>query len=178
MFKTVLHLFSLLMLFSSAIFASSQLMAQVDESFSNLTIPCVQVLTNGKVKTKGLNGDPALYQVDMVYSGSLFHVTRAAPINLTRWNKYSECTGTYETSSGLYSDIVLLDNDPYALQMVLVDEQRNFRIELFELQSAVVTTSLWRVDDGNNELFVGGAVHILKNSDYPLPELSVELMSN
>ena len=30
-------------------------------------------------------------------------------------------------------------------------------------------TSLWRVTDGNAELFIGGTVHLLSQSDYPLP---------
>ena len=30
-------------------------------------------------------------------------------------------------------------------------------------------TSLWRVSDGNAELFIGGTVHLLSRSDYPLP---------
>ncbi|MGR9044211.1 MAG: TraB/GumN family protein [Gammaproteobacteria bacterium] len=30
-------------------------------------------------------------------------------------------------------------------------------------------TSLWRVNDGNAELFIGGTVHVLGRSDYPLP---------
>ena len=30
-------------------------------------------------------------------------------------------------------------------------------------------TSLWRVSDGNAEIFIGGTVHVLSQSDYPLP---------
>lgn len=30
-------------------------------------------------------------------------------------------------------------------------------------------TSLWRVSDGNAELFIGGTVHVLSQNDYPLP---------
>lgn len=30
-------------------------------------------------------------------------------------------------------------------------------------------TSLWRVSDGTNELFIGGTVHVLSRNDYPLP---------
>lgn len=30
-------------------------------------------------------------------------------------------------------------------------------------------TSLWRVSKGDNELFIGGTIHVLSASDYPLP---------
>ena len=31
-------------------------------------------------------------------------------------------------------------------------------------------TSLWKISDGENTLYLGGTVHILRESDYPLPE--------
>lgn len=30
-------------------------------------------------------------------------------------------------------------------------------------------TSLWRVSNGENSLFIGGTIHVLRKSDYPLP---------
>ncbi|NOX91472.1 MAG: TraB/GumN family protein [Gammaproteobacteria bacterium] len=30
-------------------------------------------------------------------------------------------------------------------------------------------TSLWRVSNGTNELFIGGTIHVLSKTDYPLP---------
>lgn len=30
-------------------------------------------------------------------------------------------------------------------------------------------TSLWRISNGENELFIGGTIHVLSKSDYPLP---------
>ncbi|MBL1275830.1 MAG: TraB/GumN family protein [Ectothiorhodospiraceae bacterium] len=36
--------------------------------------------------------------------------------------------------------------------------------------SAVAETSLWRVSKGANELYIGGTVHVLSASDYPLPK--------
>ncbi len=35
---------------------------------------------------------------------------------------------------------------------------------------AFAETSLWRVSKGDSELFIGGTIHVLSNSDYPLPE--------
>lgn len=42
---------------------------------------------------------------------------------------------------------------------------------LFSLYStqAFAETSMWRVSNGTNELFIGGTVHVLSKSDYPLP---------
>jgi hypothetical protein len=35
---------------------------------------------------------------------------------------------------------------------------------------AFSATSLWRVSNGENELFLGGTVHVLGKNDYPLPD--------
>ena len=35
---------------------------------------------------------------------------------------------------------------------------------------SVAETSVWRVSDGNNTVYLGGTVHLLRPSDYPLPE--------
>ena len=31
-------------------------------------------------------------------------------------------------------------------------------------------TSLWRISDGNNQLYIGGTVHLLSQSDHPFPD--------
>lgn len=41
-------------------------------------------------------------------------------------------------------------------------------VVLYATQS-VAETSLWRVSKGANELFIGGTIHVLSKSDYPLP---------
>lgn len=35
---------------------------------------------------------------------------------------------------------------------------------------AVAESSVWRVSDGQSELFIGGTIHVLSQQDYPLPE--------
>ena len=35
--------------------------------------------------------------------------------------------------------------------------------------SAQADTSVWRVSSGSNSLYLGGTVHLLRPSDYPLP---------
>ena len=30
-------------------------------------------------------------------------------------------------------------------------------------------TSVWRVSNGDSELFIGGTIHVLSATDYPLP---------
>lgn len=37
-------------------------------------------------------------------------------------------------------------------------------------QLAYAETSLWRVSKGNNQIYIGGTVHLLGKSDYPLPD--------
>lgn len=40
---------------------------------------------------------------------------------------------------------------------------------LFSAQFALAETSLWKVSSGSNILYLGGTVHLLSKSDYPLP---------
>jgi uncharacterized protein len=37
-------------------------------------------------------------------------------------------------------------------------------------QLACAETSLWRISKGNNQIIIGGTVHLLSKSDYPLPD--------
>ena len=37
-------------------------------------------------------------------------------------------------------------------------------------QLVAAETSLWRISNGNNQLYIGGTVHVLSQSDYPLPD--------
>lgn len=37
-------------------------------------------------------------------------------------------------------------------------------------EESLAETSVWRVSDGNNTVYLGGTVHLLRPSDYPLPE--------
>ncbi|GAB4253827.1 MAG: TraB/GumN family protein [Methylomicrobium sp.] len=39
-------------------------------------------------------------------------------------------------------------------------------------------TSLWRVSDGDSELFIGGTIHLLGENDYPLPDEFAEAFDN
>jgi len=41
-------------------------------------------------------------------------------------------------------------------------------ITLYTTQG-LAETSLWRVSNGTNALFIGGTVHVLSKTDYPLP---------
>ena len=37
------------------------------------------------------------------------------------------------------------------------------------LTTAFAQTSLWKVSDGKHEIYIGGTIHVLRHSDYPLP---------
>lgn len=39
-------------------------------------------------------------------------------------------------------------------------------------------TSLWRVSKGNNQLYIGGTLHLLSKSDYPLPDEFEQVFRN
>jgi len=36
--------------------------------------------------------------------------------------------------------------------------------------SAYAETSLWRIQNDSSTLFLGGTIHVLRTSDYPLPK--------
>ncbi|WP_305982891.1 TraB/GumN family protein [Roseivirga thermotolerans] len=40
----------------------------------------------------------------------------------------------------------------------------------FVLTKAQAQTSVWRVSSGGNEIYLAGSIHLLKESDYPLPK--------
>lgn len=45
-----------------------------------------------------------------------------------------------------------------------------FAALLFGLSTAIADTSVWSVRSGDNILYLGGTVHLLRPGDYPLPE--------
>ncbi len=42
-------------------------------------------------------------------------------------------------------------------------------IAFFAAQTAQADTSLWKISKGDNILYLGGTIHVLRQSDYPLP---------
>ncbi len=43
-------------------------------------------------------------------------------------------------------------------------------ISIFTSFAVVAKSPVWQVSDGNNSVYIGGTVHVLAQSDYPLPE--------
>lgn len=79
-----------------------------------------------------------------------------------------ECDARYSLQTGsLVSEVRVID-DIYAVELEF-DSARG----VFTLRSAeyvrLSETSVWVVSDGINELYLGGTIHILQNSDFPLP---------
>jgi len=42
---------------------------------------------------------------------------------------------------------------------------------LLSASTAFAEGMVWKVSDGNNELYIGGTIHVLSAADYPLPEV-------
>lgn len=131
----------------------------------SLSAPCVEVLNNGQ--STGLNGGAQAYAITMVLVGESFQVTEAVELA-----ESSNCATVFDSATGLYTDQVSVDGQVY--QIVL---QYQSGITFSVLSAEVVegsVSSLWRVSNGTNEVIIGGSIHILKPTDFPLPSAFLE----
>ena len=72
----------------------------------------------------------------------------------------------------------MLDNNEHSLDFAYQNDYRMKNkkwsyllvlLTLFFAHSAYAESSVWKVVKGENQLFIGGTVHMLSESDYPLP---------
>jgi len=106
----------------------------------------------------------------MVFAGGEFSVTQIYQID-----ESGECFGEYDLDTGIFTDQVW-------------HKDRIFDVELFTLNGVDFSlsalafrepsrTSLWRVSNGVNDVYIGGTIHILNIDDFPLPDLFIEVFS-
>ncbi|MCG8413130.1 MAG: TraB/GumN family protein [Pseudomonadales bacterium] len=77
------------------------------------------------------------------------------------------CTASFNSISNELLDSVRVGDDQYRLLLRLGEDNQFSVLETENL--GLGPTSLWRVSDGTNHLFLGGTVHALESSDFPLP---------
>lgn len=80
----------------------------------------------------------------------------------------TRCESTYHLNSNILKTEIRVIDDIYRVEL-----QFDSASELFILTSAeyhrLSETAMWVVSNGVNELYLGGTIHILQESDYPLP---------
>lgn len=79
-----------------------------------------------------------------------------------------QCDSLYSIDSNSLVSEIRVRDDIYSASLEFDSDS-----ELFTLSSAsyleLSETAMWIVSDGVNELYLGGTIHILQDSDYPLP---------
>jgi uncharacterized protein YbaP (TraB family) len=87
------------------------------------------------------------------------------------------CSGVYDLATGVYTDIVNIDDDSYHVTLQR-DRDANTAIPMFNLESiayrGAATTSMWVARNGANTVYLAGTIHILRPGDYPLPRAYME----
>ncbi len=139
-----------------------------DQSTAVLSMPCV-VVADGSTTT--------YYSLELSLQGDALVLLDAEEIQLR-----PSCTASFNSISNELLDSVRVGDDQYRLVLQLGENNQFSVLEAENL--GLGPTSLWRVSDGTNHLFVGGTVHALEPSDFPLPssfdaayELSVSLIT-
>lgn len=79
----------------------------------------------------------------------------------------TDCSGVFDPATNLYTDIVSTGDNSYNVSM------RRGAGNVFTLESATLrgaaSTSLWVARNGTNTVYLAGAIHLLRDADYPLP---------
>lgn len=136
--------------------------SKYDPDTRTLAIDCVEFHAGGE-PARRTDGLPQRYAVEMLFQNGRFSLAGARALN-----EAGDCSGRFNRDTGRYTDIVRIGDD--AFDVILEIESDNTLSHVSHTYREPADTSLWRVTDGEREVFIGGAVHILSSHDYPLPE--------
>jgi hypothetical protein len=145
---------------------------------------CVDPQIAGVTAVRKKDGEPKSHTLTFQFSANY---QQASVIAGTRVAKTADCTAIFNLATGLVTGEVSIGGDvhDYILQFT---SGLSFNVVAFPLPVVVegAQTSLWRVTNGSNEVFVGGVVNysmadfwtaafgfegvdILRTADFPLP---------
>lgn len=121
--------------------------------------PSTGVLNLDCVRIPAANN--ASYAIDLRYSGTIFELStiNETPITAT-------CPNTFDLAANTLNAQVRIFDESYQLALIL-NAGDTFSIHSIE-HLGLGPTSLWRVSNGPNEVIVGGTIHLLKSSDFPV----------
>ena len=121
--------------------------------------PSTGVLNLDCVRIPAANN--ASYAIDLRYSGALFELStiNETPITTT-------CPNTFDLATNTLNARVRIFDESYQLSLILnIDD--TFSVNSIE-HLGLGPTSLWRVSNGANQIIIGGTIHILRSSDFPV----------
>ncbi|HEY0963792.1 MAG TPA: TraB/GumN family protein [Pseudomonadales bacterium] len=130
-----------------------------DSTRGEIAVPCVSVWDSRQVV-----GVDSHYRVLLRDRGTSSHFAIAdiAPIDYD-----TECGGVFDLATKRYTDIVNIGDESWNVSL------RRGSDDVFTLESVTprgaAQTSLWVARSGGHRVFLAGAVHVLRASDYPLP---------
>lgn len=175
-FKMTITFLSLLSL--SATVSAQTSASRFDLATSLLTVPClvlvndVSLAGNSSTNNSSINspGNNLAYSLDLVFDGQVFQQS-----SLSQIQRAENCSARFNTSTNELSDSVRVGDNVYELVLSLATENSFSIVRAGFLRRA--DSSLWRVSNGTNEVLIGGTIHVLKESDRPLPEIFEEAFS-
>ncbi len=104
----------LALVFSTMLTMQQSAMAERASSFdlatSTLTVPCVDIVTNGE--PAGPGGTRQSFSLDMTLVGASLSVGNAVEISAT-----GDCSARFETTTGTYTDLVTVGDDRVELEL-------------------------------------------------------------
>ena len=150
--------FTLPALIASASYATSRYDAQ------DLTIhfSCVEVVDDGITVLTG--GSPLTYELTLSIQGDQLSV-----IDLSETSASDDCTAVFETRDNTLTDETRVVDEIYNIQLQYEPDTGLFSVLSVEYARRG-KTSLWEISNGENILYLGGTIHILRESDFPLPQ--------
>lgn len=104
------------------------------------------------------------------YSLSLSPVsdTSFSVASIAELSDSSNCDATFDVATNTLSGTVRVTDLNYNVDLLFDESSQTFSL-ISALISGFAETSLWIVSDGNRELYLGGTIHLLHQSDFPLP---------
>lgn len=133
---------------SGSLFAES---ARFNASSNLLELDCVRVPL----------ADDATYVIDLLYDGEKFQLQL-----IEETTNSATCPNTFDLLTNTLNATVRVEDDSYQLTLSQNDEASFSVVSVEHL--GLGPTSLWRVSNGVSELIIGGTIHILLPSDFPL----------
>ncbi|PCJ26848.1 MAG: hypothetical protein COA96_04265 [SAR86 cluster bacterium] len=146
------------MLIAEDVFATGR----YDVEKSTLTIECVEVLSDGN--PIGPGGSRVAYKLSLLVSDDQLTILEVQETLIIE-----DCSAVFETTNNILTTEARVVDDIYDVRLQFDDETDRFAL-LSTNHSRRGETSLWRVSNGEHELFLGGTIHILRGSDFPLPQ--------
>lgn len=130
-----------------------------DPASGEIRIPCVAVRDSRQAA--GLDQH---YRVVLRDRGG---ASRFALVDIAPTDYDTECSGAFDFGTDLYTDILNIGDQSWTIRLLRGAD--NVFVVAGIAPRGPAQTSLWVARHRGNRVFLAGAVHVLRASDYPLP---------